>query len=341
MSDTVTMSKEEYDRLVQQLRDLRAPFAPDQIGKLPRVTCSACSNFRTKCDKHQKQRCKDCQAWVSTQHIHIDYVGHADVTERFLEIDPFWNWEPFALDEDGLPKLDVDDLGNPVGLWIRLTILGVTRPGYGSCPANQSDAIKVLIGDALRNAGQRFGVALAQWQKGDRDNPAAENPVADAGRRAAPARQQAADAAVVVDETWVAGFEARLANATLDNVGGFRQDVIDGMRSQRINSETANRLLATVKTRADELEKASRVLPNGLPGNKDGSVSRSQLTEEQLAANGLMTKDQVKAHNKLERDTIASPRKAERLDAVPEGEPWTAEKDQAWLGSDKSGGDPA
>ena len=88
----------------------------------------------------------------------------ADVTERLLTIDPFWQWEPFALDEQGLPALDTDDLGHPIGMWIRLTILGVTRPGYGSCPSRQSDAVKVLIGDAIRNAAMRFGVALDLWR---------------------------------------------------------------------------------------------------------------------------------------------------------------------------------
>ena len=131
--------------------ELRKPFPPDQIGKLPRG---------------------------GTQ---LDYVGHADVTSRLLAVDPTWNWEPLSTDENGLPRFDLDDKGRPVGLWIKLTIGGVTRLGYGSCPSGQSDAVKVLIGDALRNSALRFGVALDLWAKGDRANPAAENPSGSGG----------------------------------------------------------------------------------------------------------------------------------------------------------------
>lgn len=298
-----------------KLLELMVPFKAEQIGKLPRVICKDCSDRRAQCKQHQEKRCEECGAYVSTRHIHIDYVGHAHVTERLLEVDPEWSWEPLALDENGLPLMDVDDFGNPVGLWIRLTICGVTRPGYGSCPSKQSDAVKVLIGDALRNAAQRFGVALEQWMKGDRANPAAENAVADAGQRAAPARQRAADSQVVIDSDWVGVFEKRLAETDLEHAGGFRQDVIDAMRGQRINSETANRLLAAVKQRTDALES---VTATGLPANKDGSVSRSKLSDEELKANGLMTKQQVKDHNKMQKETIANPKLADRSNAMDE-----------------------
>ncbi len=60
----------------------------------------------------------------------------------------------------------------------------MTRLGYGSVPGSQPDAVKVLIGDALRNAAMRFGVALDLWAKGDRADPTAENATASAGRRA-------------------------------------------------------------------------------------------------------------------------------------------------------------
>lgn len=310
-----------YDEAARReaLLSLLDPFPEDRIGKLPRVTCPDCSDRRKRCDRHRKEFCKTCHSTVSTQHIHLDYVGHADVTERLLRIDPYWNWEPFAL-EDGLPKLDLDDLGNPVGLWIKLTVLGVTRIGYGSCPSNQPDAVKVLIGDALRNAALRFGVAIAQWQRGERADPAAENPIADAGRRAMPPQLRAADAQIVVDHKWVADFERRLAEATLDTVNGLRQDVMDARHAARINSEVANRMLAAVKQRADEL---ASVTPTGLPANKDGSVRRSALTDEELAAAGLMTRAEVRAHGRLARDTVATDKPAERLQATPPDDPWT------------------
>jgi len=166
---------------------LRKPFKAEEIGKLPRVTCPKCSD--RNCQEHQKRKCPECGAYVSERHIHIDYVGHADVTSRLLQADASWNWEPAAADEHGLPVFDTDAKGSPVGLWIRLTVGGVTRLGYGSVPSGQPDAVKVLIGDSLRNAAMRFGVALDLWAKGDRADPAAENATASAGQ-AARGRQQ-------------------------------------------------------------------------------------------------------------------------------------------------------
>lgn len=95
--------------------------------------------------------------------VMLDYVGHAALTDRLLDADPNWNWEPLALGPDGLPALDANN-----GLWIRLTVCGLTRLGYGHAGAKKGgDAIKELIGDALRNAAMRFGAALDLWHKGE------------------------------------------------------------------------------------------------------------------------------------------------------------------------------
>lgn len=83
----------------------------------------------------------------------LDYVGHAATTDRLLAVDP--TWEPLALDERGLPA--IDQAGN---LWIRLTVCGLTRIGVGDGPS-----MKVRIGDAIRNAAMRYGVALDLWSK--------------------------------------------------------------------------------------------------------------------------------------------------------------------------------
>lgn len=141
---------------------LRAPFPPEKIGKLPRVTCGKCRDSRERCcDNHVKSKCSDCGSWITSAHIHLDFVGHADATDRFLEVDSDWSWEPFALDGNGLPKFD--DNG---GMWIRLTIAGTTRIGYGDADGKKgANAVKEAIGDALRNAGLRFGVALDLWRK--------------------------------------------------------------------------------------------------------------------------------------------------------------------------------
>lgn len=130
-----------------QLAKLLAPFPAEAIGKLPKPT---------KRDA-PKGKCQECGGYHGLPAVHLDYVGHAAVTKRFLEVDPEWTWEPFAVDASGLPALDRE--GN---LWIKLTICGVTRPGVGD-GAN----MKERIGDALRNAAMRFGVALDLWAKED------------------------------------------------------------------------------------------------------------------------------------------------------------------------------
>jgi hypothetical protein len=140
---------------------LRAPFPPESIGKKPTITCRACSNKNVKCEEHKSRKCGQCKQNLTTAHMHLDFVGHAHVRERFLEVDPEWNWEPIALNAQGLPAFD--DHG---GLWIHLTIGGKTMPGYGDAPGKTGgNAVKEAIGDALRNAGQSFGVALDLWKK--------------------------------------------------------------------------------------------------------------------------------------------------------------------------------
>jgi hypothetical protein len=93
----------------------------------------------------------------------LAYVGHAALTDRLLDADQAWQWEPLAMSPDGLPVMD--GLG---GMWIRLTVCGVTRLGYGHAGSKVGgDAIKEVIGDALRNAAMRFGAALELWHKGE------------------------------------------------------------------------------------------------------------------------------------------------------------------------------
>ena len=93
--------------------------------------------------------------------IRLDYVSHGNVTRRLLEVDPDWNWEPLAFDDQGLPLFD--ERG---GLWIKLTVCGVTRIGYGEPQGSDTyDRIKGAIGNAIRVAAMRFGVALDLWAK--------------------------------------------------------------------------------------------------------------------------------------------------------------------------------
>ena len=139
---------------------MRTPFAENQISKLPKPT-----KQQTEAVKNNFQvgiRCKLCGAWHHKDVVHLDYVGHAAVTDRLLECDPAWNWEPLSVDENGLPLI----VNN--SLWIKLTVCGVTRLGFGEAQGKQGgDAIKEIIGDALRNSAMRFGAALDLWHKGD------------------------------------------------------------------------------------------------------------------------------------------------------------------------------
>jgi len=119
----------------EEFAQLRAPFPPNQIGKLPRAG------------------------------IQLDYVGHAAVTDRLLEVDPAWSWEPVAFADTGAPLIEYG--AKEATMWIRLTVCGVTRLGVGIVQATAFELEKQLISDALRNAAMRFGVALDLWSKQD------------------------------------------------------------------------------------------------------------------------------------------------------------------------------
>ena len=165
---------------------MRVPFPPHQISKLPKPTKAQTDAVRA--DFRAGIRCKVCGLWHHKDVVHLDYVGHAALTDRLLDCDPHWSWEPMAYNQDGTPKFDAHG-----GLWIKLTVCGVTRLGYGHADGKSGgDAIKEVIGDALRNAAMRFGAALDLWHKGDlhvdADDAAAAaaSPDTEAPRKPAP-----------------------------------------------------------------------------------------------------------------------------------------------------------
>lgn len=141
---------------------LRAPFPPNQISKLPKETRAQID--ARKSDKNlMVWKCPICGGPHHKNAVHLDYVGHAALTDRLLDADPEWSWEPVAMGNNGLPAIDSNG-----GLWIKLTVCGVTRLGYGNAEGKAGgDAVKEIIGDALRNAAMRFGAALDLWHKGD------------------------------------------------------------------------------------------------------------------------------------------------------------------------------
>jgi hypothetical protein len=147
---------------INPLAKMREPFPANQISKLPKET-KAQIDKRKADSSFMVFNCKVCGGHHHKDANHLDYVGHAALTDRMLDADISWTWEPVAFGPDGLPALDRNG-----GLWIRLTVGGITRIGYGDADGKTGgNAVKEAIGDALRNAAMRFGAALDLWHKGD------------------------------------------------------------------------------------------------------------------------------------------------------------------------------
>lgn len=166
----------------------------------------------------------------------LSYVGHAALTSRLLDVDPLWNWEPLAFTEHGLPRFD--ETG---GLWIRLTVCGMTRLGYGHAAAKKGEPgarEKEVIGDALRNAAMRFGAALDLWHKGgDLNGPSADaepDTDPDPGALAARAKELLAliQHAATPDELARIVSDVEAEWSDLKKVEGFKEAV----RAQRISA---------------------------------------------------------------------------------------------------------
>lgn len=148
---------------LEQAAALRKEFPAGAIGKLPKPY---------KKDS-PKSKCSECGGYHGMPAAHLDFVGHAITTSRLLEVDPEWSWEPMAYDMSGLPMFDSNR-----NLWIKLTVCGVTRLGVGD-----GMSLKECIGDAIRNAAMRFGVALDLWAKEDAHAMAEERGTEDTAAR--------------------------------------------------------------------------------------------------------------------------------------------------------------
>ncbi len=128
--------------------ELRKPFPKGTVGKLPKPYSST----------SQKGKCAECGGWHGLPAVHLDYIGHAAVTDRLNSVvtPAGWNLEPVAFDGAGNPV--VNSHGE---LWCRLTILETSK----ICVGDGSTSAKILIGDALRNGAMRFGIGLDLWSK--------------------------------------------------------------------------------------------------------------------------------------------------------------------------------
>lgn len=163
------MSEVVYEGKAEQLvvsydyslwEKLRRPFDLDQIELLPKYTGKKQNG---KIPMEAYKRCGECGGYHPFPCVHLNYVGHAQITDRLNEVDPMWNWEPCGFDQFGQPLI------KDGGMWIRLTVLGVTHYGYGDAQGKTGhDATKEIIGDAIRNAAMRFGVGSYLWSKSER-----------------------------------------------------------------------------------------------------------------------------------------------------------------------------
>ena len=152
--------------LAELFSALRQAFDPEEYEWLPQPVGR----------DGTKQKCDFCASlgkspWHKCPAIHVPFIGHAAVTDRLNRVDPQWNYRPFAIADDGTPKIRVyqEESSSKARLilWIWLKVLDVERPGVGDVWADDDtdSPEKILISDAIRNAAMRFGVGLELWRK--------------------------------------------------------------------------------------------------------------------------------------------------------------------------------
>lgn len=239
------------DKNTDQFDQLREPFPAKAVGHMPKG---------------------------GTQ---LAYVGHAAVTDRLLTVDPWWYWEPLAMDADGLPL--IRQVGKDAVLWIRLSCAGMTRLGVGTAPANGFELHKQLISDAIRNAAMRFGVALDLWSKDELESQIAADDAPPADLPSGPAHPPMAardhrrrESLVLLSQT-AAGFEQwqkDLMAAERDRLGW-------PTRLEDYSHEQATEAVAAALKIADTQEVPSSESPQGVESmTQEGTKAHEQEQED-------------------------------------------------------------
>jgi hypothetical protein len=162
---------------------LTAPFRPDEIELLPKpwekegkpIDCTTCGG------RHL----------MGAKAPHLSYVGHAGMTMRLIEVDPKWKWTPLHPDIDDRALAAIFSSGMDAqamrealewlaehsppkvengGIWIRLNVAGFTAIGFGDADGKTGSPrdMKIMIGDAIRNAAMRLGSGTYLWSKSER-----------------------------------------------------------------------------------------------------------------------------------------------------------------------------
>ena len=164
-----------------------------------------------------------------------------------------------SMDDDGQPRLVTDDQDRPVGLWIYLHVCGVRRPAYGSCLPGKGEAIKELIGDAIRNGAMRFGVALSLWSSShpEKDPPKARK--AKATPLPSPVQEAHHDkeAGKGAYEALVADHGKDLVNGAMAVYGVARFSELTPSKVQDITAslaQRANAVEANAKAKAADID---------------------------------------------------------------------------------------
>lgn len=191
LPDGRTLTRGDRDLL---LESLKAPFDESLLEYRPQPT------FKDDPGKGDKGLCAKGSGYSldgihcgkrHARSAHLTYVGHGGITDRLNSVDPQWDYEYMHVDLPPWTQNAVTALyqvgtteaitearrlvkahGIPVskdgGYWIKLTLLGITRIGFGdsnnSLPySSTATDTKIMIGDALRNAAMRFGVGTYLW----------------------------------------------------------------------------------------------------------------------------------------------------------------------------------
>ena len=158
------------DEMAEKMALLKKPFDKDQIEKLPRYTGKKGADGKIPTNAYGY--CNECGKRHPLPAVHLDYVGHAGITDRLNEADPFWTIEPMAFNQAGLPLLDSNG-----GMWCWMTVFGIRRMCYGDAQGKTGpNAVKELIGDAIRNGAMRFGCGTYLWSKSERAEAIKANP---------------------------------------------------------------------------------------------------------------------------------------------------------------------
>lgn len=227
------------------LRKLAEPFPADEIEWLPKQLRKN-DDVKDRCARPNSGVCRDehpCGGWHAAS-IHLQYVGHAGITARLLAVDPLWTWEPLATTDAGTP------LFTDGGLWIRLTVAGVTTLGYGDASGkNGPNAVKEIIGDAIRNAAMRRGAGTYLWSKSEAAAILKAGGDPDAGDppgytpAAPPAREAQPTSPVVSDE------ERQREEAQLLAVRALSRRTVAKLTEVYADARTAGLLHVTVRGR--------------------------------------------------------------------------------------------